>query len=96
MITSSLLFHISIMSIAVIMSFIQNDQYVQVSKGETTVQILAACTSSKAATFARLQCALNFQIFASVLSLQWEFPLALDGSTRLDTPYRDVRVRFVW
>ena len=95
-IASSVLFHLTIKFITLGMSFKRTALAVQAAKEETSCAKLGGVSELKVTTFARLQCALNFQVLASVLRLQWAFALALDGSTCLDTSCIDVRIRFVW
>ena len=75
-------------------SFKHTGLAIQAAKEEASCAKLGG--EFKVATFAILECALNFKIHASVLCLPWELFLAIDGGTRLDTSYLDVRVRFAW
>ena len=92
--SSYVLFRLSVKFIAISMSINQTALAVQGSKKETSCAKLSGINESKVATLARRQCALNFPILASVLRLKWAIALALDGSTRLNTSYLVVRVRF--
>ena len=69
-VSSSELFRLSVKFIFIGMRFNHTALAVQAAKGETRCAKLGGVNEFKVATFARLQCALNFQIIASVLRLQ--------------------------
>lgn len=76
------------------MSFRMATSAVNDSKLVTGYAKLGCASEVKVATFARIQCAANFQSLASCLRRQWAFSIALDGAVCDGTGYIDVRVRF--
>ncbi|XXQ29722.1 DUF4371 domain-containing protein [Plasmodiophora brassicae] len=76
------------------MSFRMATSAVNDAKLVTGYAKLGCASEVKVATFARIQCAANFQSLASCLRRQWAFSIALDGAVCDGTGYIDVRVRF--
>ena len=69
-ITSSVLFHLSVNLIDIGMSFKQTAIFIHSAKEGTCCTKLGVANEFKVATYAHLQCALNFHLFDIVISLQ--------------------------
>uniref|UniRef100_M4BWN8 Uncharacterized protein n=1 Tax=Hyaloperonospora arabidopsidis (strain Emoy2) TaxID=559515 RepID=M4BWN8_HYAAE len=62
---------------------------IQTAKEVVNAPKFTGMNQTRVATFARVQCATNFQTTTNILKLVWAFSIALDASTGQGTSYVD-------
>ena len=74
------------------LSFRKASRLLQHTKECSRLASIGACSDSTISKYARIACAINLQKVYNLLEEAWTFPVALDMSTHMSTPYLNIRI----
>ena len=76
------------------LSFRQVSDVLQIVADETGLGRVGTCHEGRISLYIRTIVAMNYSALSKILSEQWAFAIAFDGSAHQSSPYVDVRIRF--